>query len=324
MKKKFGWCFIGAGGISKKCAEEILKKDNCYIASIWNRTHQKAVEFAKKYHAKAYENVLDAINDENVEGVYIGLTNDQHYDYIKLCLENHKSVLCEKPFTMNEKEAKELFEIAKANNVYLAEAMWTWFNNPALKMKEWVENNKFGQIKEVTCRFAFIGVSKDYSVPRLIDINLLGGCLLDIGVYGLRYSLELFGYPKEIKCTGNKYQTGIDLNEHVTFIYDNFSIDHYFSITEELEEIYEIKGSKGYTKGKNFHATNELYLECDSGNELYKTDNLLYERQFHIASEEIRSGLLESKYVTREKSIKCMKIMDECRKQMGVIYPKEK
>ena len=187
--KKFGWCYIGAGAIAFKTAREVVKSKNCEIVSVWNRTHRKALDFAKEFNAKAYENVLDAISDPNVDGVYIALTNDKHYEYMKLCIENQKPVLCEKPFTMNKKEAGEIFALAKKENVYVSEAMWTWHNLTALKVKEWVKNNAVGNIKEVKCSFGFPGVTPVYKVERLINPLLLGGCLLDIGVYGLRYTL---------------------------------------------------------------------------------------------------------------------------------------
>ncbi|EGE9806258.1 Gfo/Idh/MocA family oxidoreductase [Campylobacter jejuni] len=47
-----------------------------------------------------------------------------HYSHIKLCLQNAKNVLCEKSFTLNSKEAKELIELARAKNLLLAEGIW--------------------------------------------------------------------------------------------------------------------------------------------------------------------------------------------------------
>lgn len=323
MNNKFGWCFIGASKIAEKCASEILKGDNCYIASIWNRTKSKAVEFAKKYHCKQYDDVLEAINDPNVEGVYIALTNNLHYEYMKLCIFNHKPVLCEKPFTMCEDEAKEIFELAKVHNVYVAEAMWTWFNEPANKIKEWVNNFKIGQIKSVKCSFGFPGVTPINKVERLINPNLLGGCLLDIGVYGLRYSLELFGEPEKIEAKGKLYKTGMDIDEKIIFHYPNFDVIHHFSISKLLFETYRIKGDKGIITSNMFHMTKHVSLKSKEEKIDFFVDNNLYEKQFDIVSKEIREGLLTSRSVLKENTIKCMKLMDICRQELGVIYPKE-
>lgn len=323
MNKKFGWCFIGASAIADKCASEAIKSDICYIASIWNRTYSKALEFANKYNVKAYEDVMDAINDPNVDGVYISLTNDMHYEYMKLCIQNHKHILCEKPFTMNEEEAKDIFALAKKNNVYVAEAMWTWFNKIPIKVKEWINNKEIGKIKEVNCYFGFIGVSKEYTVKRLVDINLLGGGLLDIGVYGIRYSLELFGMPDKVECKGILSDTGVDLKEDVIFHYDGFNVHHHFSIIDQYDERYEIIGEKGTIYLKDFHVPIVARLIKDDKKEEITDSSLLYKNQFEKCSLEINKGYLESTYVKKEETIKCMTLMDECRKQLGVIYPKE-
>lgn len=323
MKNKFGWCFIGAGNIARKCADEVIKSDKCYIASVWNRTHSKAIDFENKYHAKAYENVLDAINDPHVDAVYIALTNDRHFEYAKLCIENHKNVLLEKPFTMNEEQAVELFRLAKENDVYLAEAMWTWFNETAYKIKEWVDNKEVGKIKKVKSRFDIISVTPFYATQRLIDPNMLGGALLDLGVYCLRYSLELFGYPKKIECFPRLYKTGVDLGETVLFYYDDFVVDHHSSVDQTFADEYKIYGEDGVIDAGMFHMSKKAKLKSKNKKEIFKTDALLRGRQFDVAASEITSGLKTSKCVSKENTILCMRLLDTCRKQMGVIYPLE-
>ena len=320
--KPFNWCFIGASKIAYKVADEIIKGNNCRIISVWNRTYEKALAFANKYNAKAYKNVIAAIKDKDVDGVYIALTNDQHFKYMKLCIDNNIPVLCEKPFTMNEEEARKIYDISVKKGVYVSEAMWTWHNKCALKVKQWVKENKVGTIKEVTCSFGFVGVSKEYTVERLVNPNLLGGCLLDIGVYGLRYTLELFGYPKDIKCTGTLYN-GVDINEEVIFYYDNFKVTHHFSIDEELDGNYIIKGSDGEIIALGFHAAKEARIS-GKYNEIFKDDSLLYERQFANCAKEIKDGIMNDRFISVQNTILCMRLMDECRKQLGVIYPFEK
>jgi hypothetical protein len=65
-----------------------------------------------------------------------------------------------------------------------------------------------------------------------------------------------------------------------------------------------------------------LLLKTNNEKEPFKTKDLLYEKQFAIAAKEIRIGLLESQYVSKEKTLECMRLMDECCKQLGVVYKK--
>ncbi|MBR0295586.1 MAG: Gfo/Idh/MocA family oxidoreductase [Bacilli bacterium] len=316
----FNWCFIGAGKIADIVAKDMVESKINRVFSVWNRTYEKSIKFAEKYHAKVYKNVEEALNDPLVDGVYIALTNDLHFEYMKKCIEHHKPVLCEKPFTMNKKEAIEIFELAKKNAVYVSEAMWTWHNKCAYQVKDWLKD--IGPIKEVECAFSFIGVSKEFAIERLINPNMLGGALLDIGVYGLRYSLELFGMPKKIRCSGD-VSSGVDLNEEILFIYDEFTVKHSFAVDQDFGIYYRIKGERGFIDAPSFHATNEVILKKEK-RVVIKDKNNLYETQFANVAKEIQDGLLESRIITKEKTILCMELMDECRRQMGLLFPKEK
>lgn len=319
--KAFGWCFIGAGSIASKVAKELMQSSNNRIVSVWNRTHQKAIEFANAYGAKAYENVIDAISDPNVEGVYIALTNDQHYEYMKLCIAHHKPVLCEKPFVMNETQAKEIFALAEKEGVYVSEAMWTWHNKTAYQVRQWVLEKAIGNVKDVQCCYGFPLIITKKSPTRLLRLDMLGGCLLDIGIYGIRYTLELFGIPNEIKASSS-LKDGVDMNEEIIFFYDGFKVTHRFSIDELLGETYRIEGDEGVIESVDFHHAKEASLS-GTNNEKFEMDDLLYDVQFTHAAKEIRSGALTSDFVTKENTIACMYLMDECRRQMGVVYPGE-
>lgn len=58
--------------------------------------------------------------------------------------------------------------------------------------------------------------------------------------------------------------------------------------------------------------------------EKYINNDHLYDKEFTLVGQEIKQGLLTSQYSKKENTIKCMEIMDICRKQMNLIYPQEK
>ncbi len=318
--EKFGWAYIGCGAIAHTTAKQIYKSDNNRIVAAWNRNYEKAESFVKKYGGKAYRTVEEAINAPDVEGVYIALTADCHAQYIRKCIENHKAVLCEKPFTVDAAEAEELFALAEKEGVYLAEAMWTWHNDIANTVRAWVASGKIGKVTDVECVYAFPMTRAGGT--RLLDPKRLGGALLDIGVYGLRYCLELFGEPNRIECKG-RVERGIDLGETVDLFYDGFTAHCMFAIDKMKGESLTITGTDGRIKVPFFHTAWNASMKGTTVAKAKASRNGLYEKEFTNTATEIREGLKKGKIITPESTITCMKMMDECRKQMGLVYPCE-
>lgn len=318
--KKFGWAFIGCGGIAEITARELLKTGEGEIISAWNRTHQRAVDFTRKFGGTAYTTAEAAISAPGVEGVYIAVTANMHEYYMKLCIRNHKPVLCEKPFTVNAEQASSVFEYAAQEGVYVSEAMWTWHNATANRVKEWVHGNKIGRIQSVDCYYSFpmILFSKK---ERHTSPEMIGGALLDIGVYCIRYCYELFGVPKEIICKGRVSQ-GIDLGETVLLRYEGFDANLIVSRDQNHGEKLEIIGEKGKISVPMFHMAQKAVLHADRKT-YFRDKSLLYGTQFSRVAAEIRSGAKSGIAIPSDSTIACMRIMDICRAQMGLIYPCE-
>ena len=317
----FNWCFIGAGKIARKVAKQVMTIEGHKIVAVYNRTKEKALSFAKAYHSKVYDTALEAINDPDVDGVYIATTNETHFSFTKLCLENHKPVLCEKPITGNANEFKKLMALAKENDTFFCEAMWTWFNPVAMQVKDWVKQNKIGKIISVDCRFTapMFGYKKKKS--RLSRVDKYGGVLLDLGVYTIRYIYELFGKPLSIKSSGKLYH-GVDIFNESVFSYDGFDALASSRMDIFTGEYCRIIGENGSIKVPFFHMASKAVLKNKDGKQVYRDKKYKYARQFEIVAEDIKAGKLES-HISLQSSFDVMKIMDEIRKQIGVIFPIE-
>ena len=87
-KVKYNWATLGVGVIGHQLAEAIQKLGgNLY--SVGNRTHSKAVEFAKKYNIKkVYDQPEDIFSDENVDIVYISTPHNTHINFYHFTLNN--------------------------------------------------------------------------------------------------------------------------------------------------------------------------------------------------------------------------------------------
>ena len=106
---------------------------------------------------------------KNVDSVYISSNYDLHYEYIKKALEKKKHVLCESPICLNEKESKELFELAEKNNCILMEAIRTAYSTAYSRLLLLLKTGKIGKIKSVDAVCSSIKDSKTEEINSLKD-----------------------------------------------------------------------------------------------------------------------------------------------------------
>lgn len=316
---EFRWAYIGSGGIAKSTAMNI-KNGNHKIVSVYSRTFSKAKDFAEKYGATAFKDFESAVNRSDVDAVYIATPHTSHVEYAVKAMKMGKPVLCEKPVGVSVKDVDILLNTAKETDTYFCEAMWTWFSPVALKVKEWVQSGEIGEVKEVVINYAFPGImmSKD---SRVLMPETAGGALLDIGIYPITYCYNLFGVPKGIKCDG-EIKDGIDIAETVVLDYGKFKCTLNMSLCK-LKENCKITGTKGNINlPVFFHMASKAILKNGIKRKVFrgKTD---YLTEFNCVAEEIRQGKKESSYIPFEATRECMEIMDECRRQMNLVYPFE-
>lgn len=318
----FNWCFIGCGKLAHTVAEQMKKHSGHKIVSCYTRDLDKCRAFGEKYGATAYNNASDAISAEGVDGVYVVTPHNAHHRFTKLALELGKPVLCEKAFTVTSEETEELIALAKEKNIYLCEAMWTWFSPSANKVKDWVDSGEIGKVSGAD--FTYHMMSVNYA-PRNSDPRRAGGALLNITVYPIAYAYRLFGYPTKIESVG-KIVGGIDHGEEIKMTFaggEVVNISASMVDTDGFEKM-TIHGDRGKIKVPLYHASgiaslhrglfnSRLYL---SGGKLFNS----YMDEFDKVAEEIRRGLTESEVYTLKFTLDIMKIMDEIREQIGLEY----
>lgn len=323
MGQKFGWCFIGTGTLAKNVAEQILPSGRHRIVSVYSRNPERRQAFADQYGAIACGSADEAIRAEGVDGVYIVTTHRSHYEYAMTAMNAGKPVLCEKPMTVTAPETEKLFAFAEEKQLYLAEAMWTWFSPIANRVKQWLDNGEFGEITKINLNGRFN--SWNYA-PRVTDPAEAGGALLDIGVYSVEYLYHLFGKPETVQCRG-KVEKGIDWEEGIDLIYPDGTVHHTSaSIRSDDPEggTFTVEGSKASLKLEHYHYTNHAKLVRKDGtyDEICQSGDYLNE--FDLVAEEIRNGATSSRFAPPDITIGTMQILDECRRQIGLVYPFEK
>lgn len=262
-KIKFG--ILGCGNIAARFAKALAKSPEAELYACAARNGEKAAKFAETHGGKAFEGYDALLNDPEVQAVYIATVHNTHAELAKRAILAGKPVICEKPFFTNAKEAVEVIELAKKENVLIMEAFWTRTQPAYQKMLEWIRDGKIGDIRMIRAAFCFaMPYNEELKTSRLWNPKLAGGALLDAGVYPYEYVTGIMGgAPKEMKTIVDRAPTGVDRTVAMIMKYDNGVIaDCLTSIGGYMDSESVISGTQGYIKQYYFLGSRktELYL----------------------------------------------------------------
>ncbi len=324
MLNKFNWAILGCGSIANDFAVAMNKRGG-KVYSVANRTYEKAVTFAEKYGIeKVYKNIDDIFQDENVRIVYIATPHNKHIEYILKALQNGKHVLCEKAITLNSSELNRAVEIAKKNNLILAEAM-TIYNMPLYsELEKIISSGKLGNFRLAQVNF---GSFKEYDMTnRFFNMDLAGGALLDIGVYALScVRMFMTEYPDDIKSQVKFAVTGAD--EQSNIILKN-SKEELASVTLSLHAKQPKRATICYDNGyieifeypRADKAT--IFYTEENRTEIIKAGDISNALCYEI--ENMENAIINGKNTMRlDYTVDVMNIMTTLRNQWNMKYPEE-
>src|SRR5262245_40128442 len=145
--QSIGWGILGTGKIAQLFASDLACVPDARLIAIGSRSKQNAREFGKKFAVpNQHGSYQELANDPRVQAVYIATPASAHRENMLLCLNAGKPVLCEKPFTVNAREAEEVIALARRKKVFLMEAMWTRFVPLMFKVRGLLASGAIGQI----------------------------------------------------------------------------------------------------------------------------------------------------------------------------------
>ena len=318
--------FIGAGRIANTLASTMARMEDVNLYAVAARDLSRAQAFAAQYgFDKAYGSYEEMLCDPKVELVYIATPHSHHAQHMKLCIEHRKNVLCEKAFTLNAAQAREVAALAREKGVYVAEAIWTRYMPSRQLINETLASGVIGRVSTLTCNLSYPVTYKE----RIIRPELAGGALLDVGIYGLNFALMHFG--DDILRTDSSVaftDTGVDAQETITLHYrDGKMAVITAGVLARSDRKGIFYGDKGYIIVENINNPQSIsvYNLSDELVEKIEVPAQItgYEYQIREAMARIRAGELEAASMPLSESIAVMERMDSLRKSWGLVYPME-
>src|SRR5450830_1868235 len=182
-----------------------------------------AAAFARECGAHASYGSYQALVDApDVDLVYIASPHPMHAENALMALAAGKGVLCEKAFTINRREAQSVVALALEKQLFLMEAMWTRFMPALAEVRRIVAAGAIGAPTQLTADFGFFAkVSEQH---RVLNRELGGGALLDLGIYPLSIACALLGPVESVRASATMGPTGVDVQTGFILKHDNGAI----------------------------------------------------------------------------------------------------
>jgi predicted dehydrogenase len=198
---------IGVLGAARIAPAALMKPaqvvDGVEVGAVAARDRQRAQAFAARHGVPVvHDSYAALLADPSLDAVYIPLPNGLHAQWTLAALKAGKHVLCEKPFTSNAAQAREVAAAADGTGLVVMEAFHYRYHPLAQRMAELVHGGELGAIQRVETAMCF-------PLPRFSDIRydygLAGGALMDAGCYAV-HALRLLA-PGDPEVTGARALT---------------------------------------------------------------------------------------------------------------------
>lgn len=204
------WGILACGTIAKAFADAVNATETSQLVAVAARDLTRAQAFGKEYGAaRAYGSYEELIADPEVEAIYIATLHPFHLEWMVHALQAGKHVICEKPITMNLREAKRAQQVAKDNCCLLREAFMYRHHPQTQQVVDLVESGVIGKVRMIEASFCYnSGIQPE---SRLQAKELGGGGILDIGCYSMSFCRliagraqdRLFAEPIELQAVGH-------------------------------------------------------------------------------------------------------------------------
>lgn len=321
---------LGAGGIARSMAATLrgMKKNGrpVELYAVASRSMDKAQAFAEKEgFLHAYGSYEEMVQDDQVELVYVATPHSHHAEHMKLCLAHGKAVLCEKAFTGNARQAREVLELAKEKKVFLTEAIWTRYMPSRRMIDEIIASGAIGEAKLLTANLGYPIVNNE----RIAEPALAGGALLDLGVYVLNFASMVFGDDvARMESSVAMTDKGVDHTESISLYYRDGRVAQLSaSALVRMDRRCVVYGDKGFLTVDNVN--NPQVIELYQLPDVEKPVQVIpvpqqitgYEYQVEACLRAMGEGKLECEEMPHSESLHIMQVMDSLRASWGMKYP---
>jgi len=323
---KIKWGILGPGKIAHSFANDLQLVDGGELAAVASRNIERAKAFAEQYGADEYFGSYEELfESNNVDVIYIATPHTGHSKWAIRAMEKGKHVLCEKPLGISTTEVQSMINAAKKNKVFLMEALWSRFNPTIIKVKHLIDEGHIGTLSYLHADFAFYAMDRDEK-GRVLNPDLAGGSLLDIGIYPIFLSYLLLGIPEKIQASSKFYSTGAEIQTSMVFDYKEAQAILYSGFTSKSSMRAELSGSDGSIYiNPRWHEAHSYSVEKNGEIEEINIPKIGkgYSHEILEVHQCLREGKLQSDLWSHQNSLDLIGLLDKVRSKTGITFPFE-
>lgn len=333
---KVRFATIGSSGICEQFITALSDVEGAELVGCCSRDASRAREFADAHGAElSFGGVAELCASDAVDAVYIASPNALHASQSILCMSCGKHVLCEKPLASNAREARAMIEAARRYGVVLMEAMIATLNPNFRIVCEQLP--RLGTIRRYFASYCQYSSRYDKFregiVLNAFDPSLSNGAMMDIGVYTVYPMVALFGRPQAVDAQGVVLSSGADGQGAVNFRYEGMNATVLYSKIADSHLPSEIEGEEGTLLLDTIHdirrvtrfprrgAASGRGPEAVGESVGVEPDRDRYYYEIAEFIDLIEQGRPESAVNSHANSLVTLEIIDEVRRQLGVVYP---
>lgn len=336
---------IGTSGICEQFVNALKDVPASELVGCYSRSLDKARDFSLAHGASlAFDDLSVLASSDEIDAVYISSPNALHAPQAIELLRAGKHVLVEKSFASNAREAGGVFAAADASGVVAMEAMRNLHVNTFERIGREVE--RIGKVRladfsfsKVTSRVAKLRAGERINI---FDPAMSAGALMDIGVYCVAPAIALFGEPEHVCAVGVTAEVPgcdegdpcrlIDLSGVIALGYPDMAVSLTFGKVSDDKIACQVQGEDATLVWDQVSCPENLrvYDHEDKGmlfrletGEGRRIDVAPPERDMTCEIQAFVDGVRGKRDLSRfrEITLGTLRVMDEARRQMGVVFP---
>lgn len=326
MRRKIRWGIVGLGKIAHSFCKDLLLVEEAVLHGVASRDTAKAKEFGATYGANiCFDSYTDLFHSNEIDVVYIATPHSEHLPWAMEAMEAGKAVLCEKPLGVNRSQVETMIKCARDNKVFLMEALWSRFNPAISEAHQKINEGLVGPVRYLNADFAFYAMDRNRS-GRLLNPDLAGGSLLDIGIYPVFLAYLLLGMPNEIRSSSRRDETGVEVQSAMIFEYENAMATLYSGLNSGSQMQAEISGEKGrILLLPRWHEAQGYVVSVDGKEEHMQLPTLGkgYTHEIEEVNQCVSRGAIQSDRWSHRNSLELITLLDRVREQQQIRFPFE-